>query len=96
MAKKVRRAPGAALSDFNIVRLVAEYCGVAPMFSEWSSPEAVFRIMQRLSRGKPCDITGIAGYGQLDADGGVQWPWVDGQLPIADSKERRLFADGPG
>ncbi len=50
--------------------------------------------MQRLSRGKPCDITGIAGYGQLDADGGVQWPWVDGQLPIADSKERRLFADG--
>ena len=94
LAKKVRRAPGAALSDFSILRLVAEYCGVASMFSEWSSPEAVFRIMQRLSRGKPCDITGIEGYGQLNAEGGVQWPLADGQLPIADSKERRLFADG--
>ena len=94
LVKKVRRAPGEALSDFNILRLVAKYCGVGEQFKEWSSPEAVFRIMQRLSRGKPCDISGIAGYELIDREGGVQWPWADSQSPIADSKERRLFEDG--
>ncbi len=94
LAKKVRRAPGEAMSDFNILRLVAEYCGVAAQFSEWSSPEAVFRIMQRLSRGKPCDITGINGYRQLDADGGIQWPYAADDKPSPKLRERRLFGDG--
>lgn len=94
LAKKVRRAPGEALSDFNILRLVAEYCGVGEQFKEWSSPEAVFRIMQRLSRGRPCDISGITGYEMIDRVGGVQWPFADSQSPIANSQERRLFEDG--
>jgi predicted molibdopterin-dependent oxidoreductase YjgC len=94
LAKKVRRAPGEAMSDFNILRLVAEYCGVAEQFREWSSPEAVFRIMQRLSQGRPCDITGIAGYSQLDADGGIQWPYPMDDKPEPTAKERRLFGDG--
>ena len=94
LAKKVRRAPGDALSDFNILRLVADYCGVAGQFSEWSSPEAVFRIMQRLSNGRPCDITGIKGYAQLDTDGGVQWPYASDDKPAPSQRERRLFADG--
>ena len=94
LIKKVRRAPGEALSDFNIFRLLARYCGVDGYFAEWSSPEAVFRIMQRLSRGTPCDISGIDGYEGLDREGGVQWPLADSQSPIANSQERRLFADG--
>jgi len=96
--KKVSRAPGQALSDFNIFRLVAEYWGCSGMFNEWTSPQAVFQILKRLSAGRPCDITGIEDYRQLDAKGGVQWPWAAADAAQSgdakSSQERRLFADG--
>jgi assimilatory nitrate reductase catalytic subunit len=96
--KKVSRAPGQALSDFNIFRLVAEYWGCAGMFHEWTSPQAVFQILKRLSAGTPCDITGIEDYRDLDANGGIQWPWTTAmKAEVADPasvRERRLFADG--
>ena len=72
--KKVSRAPGHALSDFNIFRLIANYWGCGEMFSQWTSPQAVFQILKRLSAGRPCDITGIEDYRHLDASGGIQWP----------------------
>jgi len=93
--KRVVKAPGQALADFNIFRLVAEAFGVDQFFSEWSSPEAVFQILKRLSRGKPCDITGISGYQELDRLGGIQWPLPAGVAPgLPEMKERRLFEDG--
>jgi len=72
--RRVVRAPGQALADFSIFKLVADAWGCGDMFEEWSSPEAVFGILQRLSAGRPCDITGIDGYEALDAAGGIQWP----------------------
>lgn len=93
--KRVVKAPGQALADFNIFRLVAEAFGVDQHFSEWSSPEAVFQILKRLSRGKPCDITGISGYQELDRLGGIQWPLPAGVATgLPEMKERRLFEDG--
>jgi anaerobic selenocysteine-containing dehydrogenase len=92
LIKNVSRAPGQALADFHIFRLVAEAWGVADMFREWSSPEAVFQIMKRLSRGLPCDITGIEDYVMIDREGGIQWPLPEGA--ILASNERRLFEDG--
>ena len=107
VVRKVRRAPGEALSDFNILRLVALYSGNGPLFKEWSSPEAVFEILKRLSAGRPCDITGIRGYGHLDAAGGIQWPFSSADREACSSSptaggdkdplpvsERRLFGDG--
>ena len=92
--KKVSRAPGQALSDFNIFRLVAEYWGCSGMFSEWTSPQAVFQILKRLSAGRPCDVTGIEDYRDLDARGGMQWPWsMAMKAEAAPACERRLFAD---
>lgn len=90
--RQVRKAPGQALTDFRIFRLVADAWGCGDMFSKWTSPAAVFEILKSCSRGMPCDITGIADYEFLDDQGGVQWP-----LPerAADPEpERRLFADG--
>jgi assimilatory nitrate reductase catalytic subunit len=84
LTRKVRKAPGQALSDFNIFRLIAHHWGCAEHFQEWSSPEAVFRIMARLSKGRPCDFTGISGYEFLDAHGGVQWP-----APAASTSEEK-------
>jgi anaerobic selenocysteine-containing dehydrogenase len=90
--KKVAKAPGAALADFSIFKLVADYWGCAPMFSEWESPEAVFQILKRLSASQPCDFSGIVDYRMIEERGGIQWPYSVGDPDR--NKERRLFADG--
>ena len=90
--KKVRRAPGLALSDFHIIKLAAHYYGCGELFTEWESPEAVFQILKRLSAGRPCDISGIRDYRSLDRAGGVQWPYPEHDADPA--PQRRLFADG--
>jgi len=91
LVKKVRRAPGQALSDFNIFKLVAHAWGCGEMFREWNSPEAVFQILKKLSASQPCDMTGIRDYKHLDEEGGIQWPLPE---KMKNEKERRLFADG--
>lgn len=90
--KKVSVSPGVALADFHIFRLVAEAWGCGEMFREWSSPEAVFQILKKLSRGRPSDITGISDYAHIDASSGIQWPFPEGQTTA--EKQRRLFEDG--
>jgi anaerobic selenocysteine-containing dehydrogenase len=92
LIKKVRRAPGSALSDFHIFKLVEHYYGCSSMFTAWESPEAVFQILKKLSAGMPCDVTGIADYHVLDEARGVQWPCPSQQADAA--SQRRLFADG--
>ena len=101
LVKKVSRAPGEALADFHIFRLVAHYWGCGEMFTRWSSPEAAFQLMKETSRGQPCDITGIEDYAHIDAAGGIQWPWTGAessvpgaQCPVIPPPERRLFEDG--
>lgn len=92
--KKVRVPPGLALPDFDIFKLVAHFAGCADLFSAWSSPEAVFRILTRLSEGRPCDISGITGYEMLDKEGGIQWPLSAMDARDGFESERRLFGDG--
>jgi assimilatory nitrate reductase catalytic subunit len=105
LTKKVRRAPGQALSDFSIFQLIAHYWGCGDIFSRWTSPEAAFQLLKEISRGQPYDITGIADYRHIDESGGIQWPLPEG---ISDAEasstspasvppveqERRLFEDG--
>jgi anaerobic selenocysteine-containing dehydrogenase len=93
LLKKVARAPGEALSDFYIFKLVAEVWGCGDMFRRWESTEDVFQTLKELSRGQPCEITGITDYGMLDDRRGIQWPLPEGQ-DVAPEAERRLFADG--
>jgi predicted molibdopterin-dependent oxidoreductase YjgC len=100
--KKVRRAPGLALSDFHIFRLIAEYWGCGGMFAGWHSPEAAFQIVKEVTRGQPCEFTGIRDYRMIDENGGIQWPLTENQHSSLVSgsekkeipKERRLFEDG--
>ena len=104
--KKVRRAPGQALSDFSIFRLIADAWGCGKMFDRWDSPEAAFQILKQLTAGQPCDITGIEDYRMIEESGGIQWP-LPTVLPDASDRERsekglrpsagqerRLFGDG--
>lgn len=90
--KKVARAPGHALADFYIFKLIAKYWGCESVLAGMDTPEKAFRTMAELSRGRPCDITGIGDYASIDAEGGIQWPRRPG--PEDAGHERRLFADG--
>jgi len=90
--RKVAHAPGQALADFHIFKLIAEYWGCGDLFRAWESPQAVFQLLKRLSVGQPCDISGIEDYKLLDQRGGVQWPFP-ADCRDAD-QERRLFTDG--
>ncbi len=90
--KKVRKAPGTALADFQIFKLIAHYWGCGQMFKDWTDPAAVFQIMKELSRGRPCDISGIGDYRFLNERRGVQWPYPSDS--IDDREERRLFENG--
>lgn len=107
VTRKVAVAPGEALADFSIFRLIAEAWGCGDMFAKWTSPEAVFRKLALLSLGRPCDFSGIKGYDQLSVARGIQWPFASTTRPsVGDrltdslsidedsSSERRLFADG--
>jgi ferredoxin-nitrate reductase len=98
VTRKVALAPGQALSDFAIFKLIAEYWGCGEMFKRWSSPEAAFQILKKLSRGRPCDFTGVRDHEHLAAAGGIQWPWTETDVALAGSRgparERRLFSDG--
>ncbi|HUY35484.1 MAG TPA: nitrate reductase [Pirellulales bacterium] len=92
LMKKVARAPGQALADFSIFRLIANYWGCDALFRDWTSPEAVFQMTKELSKGQPCDFSGIEDYRMLDERGGIQWPYpADGAPP---EPQRRLFCDG--
>jgi assimilatory nitrate reductase catalytic subunit len=93
LIKKVRHAPGVALADFQIFRLLAHAWGCGELFQSWTSPEAVFQILKELSKNQPCDFTGIQDYAQLDAEGGIQWPFPE-NAPTPPAVERRLFEDG--
>jgi assimilatory nitrate reductase catalytic subunit len=90
--KKVSYAPGQALADFHIFRLIARAWGCDYLFRKWNSPENVFQILKELSRGQPCDITGVRDYRHIDATGGIQWPLTEEKADVG--KERRLFEDG--
>lgn len=99
LARKVARAPGLALSDFAIFQLVAEAWGCGEMFRAWRSPEAVFQILKELSRGQPCDFSGIRDYRQIEEEGGIQWPRVEeadgtNRTDGGGGRHRRLFGDG--
>jgi assimilatory nitrate reductase catalytic subunit len=61
------------------------------MFARWASPEDVFRMLAELTRGQPCDISGISGYDEIERCGGIQWPLPAGA--VAAPGERRLFED---
>ncbi len=91
--KRVAAPPGEALADFYIFKLIAEAWGCGDLFRAWESPEATFALLREVTRGQPCDITGIGGYAMLDAKRGVQWPLPEGQT-VEVASERRLFADG--
>jgi anaerobic selenocysteine-containing dehydrogenase len=94
--KAVKKAPGQALSDFRIFRLIADAWGCADLFAKWTRPEEAFKLLRDLTKDRPCDITGIEDYAMIDRLDGIQWPYPVGQptSQVANLRSRRLFEDG--
>ena len=90
--RKIVDPPGDALSDFEIFRRIAVAWGCGDLFKDWTTPAAVFEIMKRVSKGQPCDISGITDYDMIEINGGIQWPCPEGLDSFA--QERRLYEDG--
>ncbi len=90
--KKVSAAPGQALADFYIFKLLAKYWGCDKLFANYTKPEDAFQMMKKISAAQPCDITGIEDYQHIDKQGGIQWPYPLGKEPK--EKQRRLFENG--
>ena len=94
LLKKVARAPGRGAG--RLLHLPADRRGVGLRRHVRALDDARGRcsqILKELSRGQPCDITGIADYGMLEDRRGIQWPLREGE-DVAPQSERRLFEDG--
>lgn len=90
--KRVAQAPGQALSDFAIFKLIAHSWGVGKMFEKWGKAEDVFQALKKISEGQPCDFSGISGYKMIEKMGGIQWPFP--AKGASTEPQRRLFEDG--
>lgn len=78
-------------SDFEVFHGVGKALGMGSLLDLWQTPEAVFELMKKCSKGMPCDITGVT-YEMLEDSKGIQWPFRAGDTLEED--ERRLFEDG--
>ncbi len=78
-------------SDFEVFLGVGEALGMGHLLDLWQTPEAVFELMKKCSKGMPCDISGVT-YAALEGSNGIQWPFREGETLTED--ERRLFEDG--
>lgn len=87
LAERAVNPPGMAKTDLEIIQLVAKRLGAEEAFA-WPDPEAVFEEWKGLSRGRPCDMSGIT-YGLIRQERGVQWPY-----PAGGVSQQRLYTDG--
>ncbi len=97
--RKVSEPPGEALTDFEIFKRVSQYWGCGELFQDWDCPASVFQILKKLSKGQPCDISGIKDYQMIEDYGGIQWPFPEQNVGTCrdlslHNTERRLFEDG--
>jgi anaerobic selenocysteine-containing dehydrogenase len=93
ISHKAVEAPGEARSDLDIFldyarRMQFKDKDGAPLI-KWSDPEGAFEAFKQVTRGRPCDYSGLT-YAKLSAGSGLQWPCND-QHP--DGAER-LYTEG--
>ena len=78
-------------TDLEVFLGVGQALGMGSLLDLWQTPEAIFELMKKCSKGMPCDITGVT-YKALEGSAGIQWPFREGETLEED--ERRLFEDG--
>jgi anaerobic selenocysteine-containing dehydrogenase len=93
ISRKAIEPPGEARSDFDIFvdyarRMDFRDKDGAPLI-KWTEPEGAFEAFKEITRGRPCDYTGMS-YAKLSEGSGIQWPCNE-QYP---NGKERLYEDG--
>lgn len=78
------------LSDYDIFIGIGKALGMGDMLDDWKTPKQAFEMIKKLSKGMPCDITGID-YDMLIGSDGIQWPFRKEDKLEDDC--RRLYED---
>ena len=90
---KVNKAvepPGEAKTDFDIFLAIAGELGCKDeLFPQWTGPRDAFDEWRRVSKGRPCDYSGMT-YELIEQHGGLQWPFPEGAVPSV----TRMYEDG--
>jgi anaerobic selenocysteine-containing dehydrogenase len=77
LSEQAIEPPGQARSDMEILLEYADRLGLAdktgaPLL-KWRTPEECFEAFKEITRGRPCDYTGLS-YDKLRGGSGIQWP----------------------
>ena len=81
------------ISDYECILGVAKALGMGKAIERWETPEQCFDMLREISRGKPCDFTGVK-WDDLTESHGRQWPYPEGREEELAAEERRLYEDG--
>jgi anaerobic selenocysteine-containing dehydrogenase len=92
LSEKAVNPPGNARPDMDILREYASKLDLrdkdgAPLI-KWSTPEECFEAFKLVTRGRPCDYSGLS-YDELRGGSGLQWPRREGES----ESEERLYTD---
>lgn len=81
------------ISDYEAVLGVGRALGMGEQIERWSTPEACFNMLKEMSRGTPCDFSGLDWKG-LENSHGIQWPYPERLKGENVPDQRRLYEDG--
>ena len=81
------------ISDYECVLGVAKALGMGKAIEKWETPRMCFDMLREISKGKPCDFSGVK-WDELTGSHGRQWPYPEGREAEFADEERRLYADG--
>ncbi|MDQ3895202.1 MAG: molybdopterin-dependent oxidoreductase, partial [Actinomycetota bacterium] len=92
LSEKAVDPPGQARTDMEMLIDYAARLGLkdkdgAPLI-KWRTPEECFDAFKRMTRGRPCDYSGLS-YEKLRGSGGIQWPCTED----APDGTERLYTD---
>lgn len=78
-------------NDYEVIYEIGKALGMGKLLKNWETPKGAFKLMQKCSKGMPCDFTGTS-WEKLENSHGVQWPFREGE--VLEEDERRLYEDG--
>ena len=78
-------------NDYEVIYEIGKALGMGELLKNWETPKGAFKLMQKCSKGMPCDFTGTS-WEKLENSHGVQWPFREGEVLEEDG--RRLYEDG--
>jgi anaerobic selenocysteine-containing dehydrogenase len=92
LSEKAVEPPGEARPDMEIFLDFARRLGLQDKDGQpllkWSTPEGAFEAFKQMTKGRPCDYTGLS-YDKLRGGSGIQWPCND----EAPDGTERLYTD---